>query len=246
MTTYGKVFGPTNSGAQTYPARTQIGSTYIMRPGRYTIYQIRVGKGNVVDDKEYCGIIDVEVSGENGPFSYAYGNGSGGATNSQNIAAEPIECSIPVQGGAEVKVYNSNPEAAVDVVISLEFSTVGQPKQRSYADGGAGVDTTADTELSILSTSMVQGGSIKQIRFAGSGQTDAKAGSGKLELEVPGQEGPFEYAIGAGSGGAATQSPAWADVINVDIPVGPNVTVTCKITTAEIMLSASVSIAVES
>lgn len=238
MVTYSKVFGPTDSVAGT---KTQVGSDYIVRPGTYSIYKIRVGKGNVTNAKECAGLITITVSGVNGPFEFAYGNGVGGATDSQNISAEEIDCAIPMQGGSTLKVYVTDAEAAKDVTVSIEFQS-GGGHMRSYSVGGAGSDTTADTELSVGTVTTVKAGTIRQIRFAGSGVVAAKAGTGKLTLTVPGLEGPFEYSVGAGPGGAATGSMSHADVIDVNIPVGVNISIPVKVTTAEVMLSVTVSL----
>lgn len=240
MVTYSKVFGPTDSVAGTL---TQVGSTYIIKPGSWVINKIIVGKGNVVNAKECAGKITITVAGTDGTYIYAYGNGAGGATNSGNGPAEPIECEISAKGGSEVKVYVTDAEIAKDVTVSLEFKS-GGGRVDSYATGGAGSDTTADTELALTAIKPTKPGSIKQIRIAGSGVVDAKAGSGKLILDVPGLDGPFEYAFGNGPGGATLSGPAWADVFNVDIPVTENTSITPKVTTAEIMLSVTVSLAI--
>ena len=80
---------------------------------------------------------------------------------------------------------------------------------------------------------------------------DADAGSGKLVIDVGGAGLPQEYAIGNGPGGATLSGPAWADVIDVDIgsdmrgtPIPVNTVITVKLTTPEIMLSATCSLAI--
>jgi len=201
-----------------------------------------------VNAKECSGIIDVEVGGVDGTFQYAYGNGAGGATNSSNMAAEPIECRIPAPSGATLKIYVTDAENAKDVTVSTEFWS-GIQRMDSYEAGGAGSDTTADTELTVGTITVVsKPGRIKQIRFAGSGVVDAKAGSGKLVIDVPGNGLPQEFAVGNGPGGATLSGPAWADVFDVDIGVGTaiipvNTVITVKLTTAEVMLSATCSLA---
>jgi len=240
-----KSFGPTDSVAGT---KTTVGTADALLDRDVTIYKIRVGKGNVVNAKECAGVITVEAKGLDGTHQYAYGNGSGGATNSaQNIAAEEIDCSIPISGNSIVTVSVTDAEAAKDVEVSLQFKEGRGPDVRSYAVGGAGQDTTADTLLALTTAPVMEkGGLIKEIRFAGSGVVDAKAGSGRLELKIPGLSGPFEWAVGNGPGGATLGGAAHADVINLPngIPVAKNVTVTINITTAEVMLSATCSIQV--
>jgi len=206
-----------------------------------------VGKGNVVNAKECAGTIEVEADGLDGTHIYAYGNGAGGATNSGNMAAEPIDCSIPITGNSKVTVSVKDAEVAKDVTVSVEFSPGLGRNVRSYAVGGAGQDTTADTELALTTSPVMEvGGTIREIRFAGSGVVDAKAASGKLYISVPGLSGPFEYAVGNGPGGATLSGAAWADVIDLPhgIPVGKNVTVSISLTSAEIVLSATCSIQV--
>jgi hypothetical protein len=244
---HSKVVGPTDSVAGT---KTQVGSDYIIPPtGSGHIHKLTVGKGNVVNAKECSGIITVEVSGVDGTYEYAYGNGAGGATNSSNMAAEPIDCRIPAPRGSTVKVYVTDAEAAKDVTVAFEIWT-GAMRVDSYEAGGAGSDTSADTELTVGTITVVsKPGRIKQIRFAGSGVVDAKAGSGKLVIDVPGQGLPMEFSVGQGPGGATLSGPAWADVFDVDIGVGNaiipvNTVITVKLTTAEIMLSATCSLAI--
>lgn len=241
-------FGPTDSAAGTKTtvgtAKTQLSDKNI------TIHRLRVGKGNVVNAKECSGFITVEAVGLEGSHVYAYGNGSGGATNNgQNGPSEEIECSIPIGAGVDVTVEVLDAEAAKDVTVSLGFDK-GQGKNvYSYGLGGAGVDTTADTLLAggMLdkktgkTTVVGVSGRIKEIRFAGTGVVDADAGTGKLVFEMPIIKGPWEYAIGNGPGGATLGGPNHADVFNVDIPVKANDSVVVNLTTAEIMLSATCS-----
>jgi len=241
---YGMAFGPTDSAAGT---KTTVGTAGALLDKDVTIYKIRVAKGNVVNAKECAGVITIEAKGLDGTHVYAYGNGAGGATNSGNSPAEPIDCSIPVSGNSVVTVSVTDAENAKDVIVSLHYRLGKGRNVRSYAVGGAGQDTTADTPLTLTTSPVIEAaGSIREIRFAGSGVVDAKAGSGKLVIEVPGLSGPFEYAIGNGPGGATLSGPAWADVIDLPqgIPVKENITVTIKLTTAEIMLSATCSIQV--
>lgn len=240
---FSKAFGPTDS--VTASAKTTVGSTYVIPPGQYVIKKIRVGKGQVTNAEPAVGEIEVEITGVNGTYQYAYGNGSGAATNTHNIAAEEIECSIPAPGGGTVKVSVTDPDDAADVTVSLEFHTGSGPRIDSYGVGADGTDTTADTELEIGTIKVTRAGRIKQIRFAGSGIVDAKAGTGILEIKVPGLAGPFEFAVGNGPGGAATGGIAYADVIDVDIPVTENATLSICVTTAEVMIAPHCSIAVQ-
>lgn len=242
---YSYVFGPTDSVAG---SKTTVGTAAPIWNKDCTIYMIRVAKGNVVNAKECAGFIEIEADGLVGPHIYAYGNGAGGATNSSNGPAELIEVSIPVTGNTTVTVSVTDAEIAKDVTVSLGFTPGLGRNVLSYSAGGAGQDTTADTKLTLTSTKphttkIQTPGMIREIRFAGSGVVDAKAGSGKLEFDVPNFNGPLKWAIGNGPGGATLGAPAWADVIDLKqgIPVDKNTTITIAVTTAEIMLSASCS-----
>lgn len=242
-------YGPTDSVAGTKtgvsPTTATVGRQAPPMSG--VIKKIRVGKGNVVNAKECAGKIEVEVGGVNGPFIFAYGNGSGGATNNgQNGPAEPIDAEVPVPAGAVVKVWVTDAEIAKDVTVELEVYS-GGGHMRSYDAGGAGSDTTADTQLTVGTITPVVSGNIKQIRFAGSGIVDAKAGSAKLVLSVPGQAGPFEFTVGNGPGGATLGGPQHADVIGskdepLNIPVKESSNVVVYLTSAEVLLSATCSL----
>jgi hypothetical protein len=241
-------FGPTDSAAGTKtglsPTTTLVGRQ--APPSGGTIRKIRIGKGNIVDAKECAGIVEIEVSGVSGPFQFAYGNGSGAATNSgANNRAEPIDCAIPVPGNAIMKVWVTDAEVAKDVTVSLEGYSEGG-LMKSYVAGGPGSDTTAATALTIGTITPIQAGVIKQIRFAGSGIVDAKAGTAKLTISIPGQAGPFEFSVGNGPGGDSLGCANEADVIGdqqnpLNIPVSLS-TITCYITSEEIMLSCTVSL----
>lgn len=258
---FSKSFGPTDSAAATI---TTIGSAYIVPPGGpYHIHEMLIGKGNVVDAKQCSGMVKVIVTTiEGGLFEYAYGNGSGAATNTgQNKHAEKIQCRIPAPSGASVTVRVEDAENAKDVTVSCAFWT-GRQQLNSYCWTDANQDTTADTELTLLEGALglitiTRPGHIRQIRFAGSGVADAKAGSGILVLEVPGQGLPQEFAVGDGPGGDSLGGSADADVIG-DLdkpnslgigaenngPIPKNTAIVAKLTTAEIMLSAMCSIQV--
>lgn len=241
MPLYSLVFGPTDSVAGT---KTTVGAAASLRPEGCHIYKMRVAKGNVVNAKECAGIITIEAPGLDGTHKYAYGNGTGGATNSSNYAAEEIHCSIPIAGNVLVTVSVTDAEVAKSVTVSLMFRIGMGRNVRSYTAGGAGSDTTAATIKTVGTIVMEQAGTIKEIRFAGSGIVDAKDGTGKLVIEVPGLKGPFEYAVGSGPGGATLGRGDNADVIDTEIPVGANVSVVVYLTTVEVMLSATCSIQV--
>lgn len=239
---FSKAFGPT--ATTTASVKTTIGSTFTVPPGSYGIKEIRIGKGLVVNAEPCCGEVEIEITGVDGTFQYAYGNGTGGATNTQNGPAEKIQCSIPAPGGSVVTVSITDPDNAADAVVSLKFFSGSVPRIDSYGVGADGTDTTADTELEIGTVQITKAGSIKQIRFSGSGITDAKAGTGILEIKVPGLAGPFEFAVGNGPGGATLGAISDADVIDVDIPVTLNATISIRVTTAEAMIAPHCSIAV--
>lgn len=236
-------FGPTDSSAG---AKTTVGSAIQISDKDITIHRLRVGKGNVVNAKECSGFITVEAVGLEGSHVYAYGNGSGGATNNgQNGPAEPIDCSIPISKNSVITISVTDAENAKNVVVGVEYHDGSGKNVRSYALGGAGQDTTATTPLALTTSPVMQkSGLIKEIRFAGSGVVDADAGSGELGIVVPGlPPASQEYCIGNGPGGATLGGPQWADVIDLPhgIPVTKGQTIGVNITTPEIMLSASCS-----
>lgn len=246
MYSFSKVFGPTDSVANT---KTTVGSTYILKPGGpFVIKKIRVAKGNVVAAKEYAGIIIIEITGVDGTYEYAYGNGvgnAGGATaGGGGGPAEEIDCLINAPSGGTITVSVKDAEAAKDVTVELEFWR-GSGRVDSYSCGGAGVDPAADTEKTVGTIKLTRAGYIKQIRYAAGNVVDAKASAGKLVIEVPGLSGPFEYAVVNGTGGDLGSSCLPADVRNVNIgPIPVNTTITVKVTHAEAMVSATASLAV--
>ena len=254
-----KIFGPTDSVAAT---KTTVGSTWTIPPGGpFHIHEICVGKGNVVDAKQACGLIKVEISSVDGVYEFAYGNGAGGATNSNNNAHEKIQCRIPAPSGGIVTVSVEDAEVAKDVTVSLDLWS-GFQRVDSYCWTDANQDTTADTELTlkegaVSSIALKRAGKIRQIRIAGSGVVDAKAGSGKLIIDVPGNGYPQEFAFGNGPGGATLGTGTDADVygdldrpesLNIGLNGGANIPVNtaivAKVTTAEVMLSVMCSIQV--
>lgn len=242
-----KSFGPTDSVAAT---KTQVGSAFNNYAEAMTITKIVVGKGNVVNALSNAGLIAVEVKGVDGPFEYAYGNGTGGAGGAvggdgPNGPAEPIDARIPVPPSAEIKVYVTDLNVAKDVTVSLGFSKGNLGKTRSYGQASTGGVTVADTEETMGAQTMVANGTIKQIRFAGSGIVDAKAGSGILRVAIGGYPYDLEFAVGNGPGGDLDGGPQWADVIDkLDIKVVQNQVVTPYIKSAEVMTTPYYSIAV--
>ena len=247
-----KGFGPTAAAAAT---EQQVGSDFYMptQPSsQWYIYRIRAGFSNIVNAKEVAGYIRVKVKGIEGDYYYIMGHGAGGATNSNGMAAQVIECGIKASGGALVQVYVYNAEAIKDAVISIHYRAGSGPNIHTYKCGGAGTDVTAGTEKTIgTMTVSEKAGMIKQIRFTGSGVVDALAETGILTLEVPGAKlNPFEFAVGHGTAGAATTNNTHCDVINLPegIPVGLNTVVTAKVknlaTTGSALLSVAVSIQV--
>ena len=238
---FSKSFGPTDSVAGT---KTTVGSSYVIPPGQYAIKKIHVSKGNVVNAKENAGVITIEITGVDGTYQYAYGNGTGGATNGGPAGpAEEIECLVSAPGGSTLTVSITDAEAATAAVVSLDFFD-GSGRVDSYSTGGAGKDPAAATELTVGTITVTKGGRIKQIRYACGQLVDGTSASGKLVLEVPGLAGPFEYAVGNGCSGATLGGAALADIIDVDIPVGTNVIITVKVTYTDAMDSATISLAV--
>lgn len=247
-----KVFGPTDSAADTLTALTPTAG--YQAPLDMTITRLRVGKGNVVNAKECSGFITVTVDGVVGsPFCIAYGNGQGGATNSSSIPAEEIPVQIPVPKNSMVIVKVLDAEIAKDVIVSIMCSAGQTSPMITMCAGGAGQDTTADTALTLTENAKLLGakmtpfrsGRLRTIRFAGAGVVDAKAGSAKLTLEISGYPYPLEFAVGGGPSGATLGVQALTDVINgIDIPVSQNSTIVAKVTSAEIILSASLSLIV--
>ena len=241
---YSKVFGPTAATA----AGATIGSAAELLNVDVTIYEIRVALANVVDAKEISGKIAITATGLDGTHEYAFGGGQGGATNSGTMPAEVIKCSIPISANSKVTITGTAAETLADCTVSLGFTPGRGRNVRSYYVGGAGQDTTADTNLALTTSPvMEEGGRIVNVRCcACGGVTDAKAGTAKLYIDVPGLSGPFEYAVGGGAGGAANAQNNIADNIDLPrgIPVKKNDTIAISITSAEIVLSAAASIQV--
>jgi len=248
MTQYSKVFGPTDSAADT---KTTVGAAASLRPGATNIKEIWVGKGNVVDAKECAGFITIESPGLDGPHHYAYGNGTGAAGGATagggGGPSEKIDCSIPIMPGALVTASVTDAEVAKDVTVELGFNKGSGRNVFSYVLGGAGVDPAADTLLALtdkltgVAVKMGKGGHIKEIRYAAGNIVDAKACSAKLEFLPPVIKGPWEYAVGNGPGADLGANHAFADVRDVDIPVKAQDVIVVNVTAAEALDSATVS-----
>lgn len=246
-----KAFLPTDAAAAT---EQKIGSDWRAPPGSggWTIYKIRCGFGNVANAKENAGYVRVKIAKQSGDFYYVVGAGCGAATISSGVAAEEIDCSIPMDNNALVQVYGYNAEAVKDFSISIQYRSGMGRKTLTYKCGGAGSDMTAGSELTIGTMTVDQGqGTMWEIRFTGSGVANAKAETAKLILEIPGNPlSPYEYSVGHGVGGNATGMHGYADVIKLKygIPLKDGVVITAKIindsTDGGNLLSCGVSIQV--
>lgn len=244
-----KVFGPTDSVADTL---TQVGSTYQLPPGDWVVYRASVAYGNVVNAKSCSGHIHLTTVERT--YDFAFGNGSGGATNANNFPAEPIDMAVHVPGNSSIMVYVLQADVSKDVTVCLQFKPGGLNNFRTLAAGGVSGngDTAADTEESFTVSAKLTGASLQpatngriyQIRYAGTGVVDAKANSAKIVVSVPGEAGPWEYAVGAGPGGATLGTGAWSDVINIPegIPIKAQGTIDIKITSAEVIKSPVISL----
>lgn len=241
-------FGPLAAAAGT----EQDFTTYNMPPkGPWNIFELRVGFANVVNAKESAGYVRIQVDGELGDYYYVVGKGTGGATNAGAMPAQTIQCSINAESAAKVTASIYNGEAIKDAVVSIAFRKGRGREVRTYRCGGAGTDVVAGTEKTIGTMPILKAGTLRQIRFTGSGIVDALAETGKLTLEIPGQgDVPHEWAVGHGASGAATTANQHCDVITLKhgIPLDKNITITAKflnlVTTGAALLSCGVSIQV--
>lgn len=248
MTQYSKVYGPTDSAADTI---TTVGAAASLRPEACIIKEIWVAKGNVVAAKECVGFITIAAPGLDGPHHYAYGNGvgaTGGATGGGGAGpSEKIDCSIPIKPGALVTVSVTDAEVAKDVTVEIGFNRGGGRNVYSYVLGGAGIDPAADTLLALVdkmtgvAVKIGKAGRIKEIRYAAGNIVDAKAASAKVEFILPTIKGPWEYAFGYGTGADLGANHEFADVRDVDIPVTANDVLIINITSAEALDSATLS-----
>lgn len=243
---FSKAFGPTVS--TTGSAEKQIGSDYIVPPGGpFHIEKIRIGKSSVTAGAEVRhGLVYIKCKGTDGTFEYAYGQGTGeDADASSQTPAEEIDCSIPVKSGGKLQCFVKDFVDAADVEISLMFMLGAGRKVQSY--GAIGSDTGADTEESMGTNVIDETGRIIQIRFVGAPIGDGESATAMIELIVPGHTGyPLEFAVGNGHGGDTIGHCSEADVIDIPggIPVGKNVTIDMRITSADIMKAPHYSIAV--
>lgn len=254
MTTFSKAF---SGGATTANTVLALAPTtgWVVPPGSFTIYRARVASVNIVNAKEQSGFLIVDVAGGR-KHAYAFGGGTGGATNSGTILPDEIDMSIPVQGGQTVIVSVLTAEVHNDTRVSLMYAEgMNGTENMTLAAGGAGQDLTAGTELTLTANTLLapvnmtpwRNGRIKQIRVTGAGIIDALAQGRRIVLSIPGQPEQFEFVAFNGPGGAATAIGCPSDVIkDLDIPVTANSTITAKVlttaTTGGAVLSAAVSL----
>jgi len=248
MTQYSKVFGPTDSAADT---KTTIGAVAALHPKATCIKELYVAKGNVVDAKECAGFISIGAPGLDGPHHYAYGNGTGATSHGGgSIPAEKIDVSIPILAGALVTVSVTDAEVATAVVVELGFNLGSGRNVYSYVLGGAGVDPAAVTlktlvdKITGVAVKMGKAGVIKEIRYACGQVVDAKSPSAKLVIKPPILKGPWEYAVGNGASGDTLGSASFADVRDVHIPVDAGHVIVCEVTATDAMVSATLSLQV--
>lgn len=245
MTQFSKVFGPTDSVADT---KTTVGSAASLRPEACIIKELWVGKSNVVNAKECAGFITVEAPGLEGPHHYALGNGCGGTTNGgPALAAEKIDCSIPIAAGALVTISVTDAEVALGVSVEVGFDKGSGRNVYSYVLGGAGVDPAKDTLLALtdkltgVAVKMGKTGRIKEIRYCAGNIVDAKEMQAKIEILPPVIKGPWEYVFGSGASGATLGGQAPTDVRDVDIPVKAGEVIVVNVTANDALDSATLS-----
>lgn len=112
----------------------------------------------------------------------------------------------------------------------------------TYAEvNTAEVDLTADTETTVLNTTIPsgKGGRIKQILVS---FESAVACSGYLELKLGSHSGPYRFAIGGASIFATSGAANSSIVIDVDIEVFANETVKGLVTVNSTATDAHVAI----
>ena len=245
MTQFSQVFGPTDSVADT---KTTVGAAAALRPGACIIKELWVGKSNVANAKECAGFITVEAPGLEGPHHYALGNGCGGATNGgPGIAAEKIDCSIPLAAGVLVTVSVTDAEIALGVTVEVGFNKGGGRNVHSYVLGGAGIDPAKDTLLHFVDkmtgvkVKMGKPGRIKEIRYCAGNIIDAKEMQATVEFIMPVIKGPWQYVFGSGASGATLGGQAPTDVRDVDIPVKANDVIDVTILANDALDSATLS-----
>lgn len=221
-------------------------------PGQYTIVRARIGYANIVNAKESSGFLVIQLSGGT-TWAFAYGGGTGAATNGGQMQAEDIDMSIPIGTGTLVTVKVITSEVHNDTRVSLMYIEGQGPTCMTLAGGGAGQDLTAGTELTLAVNSGLapvtltpyRDGRIIQMRIAGGGLVDALSQAMRITIQVPGLPEQFEFIAMSGPGGAATALGCKADVIsNLDIPVKANSTLTVKALTTVTTGGAVQSVAV--
>jgi hypothetical protein len=256
MGTYAKAFAGGATTANTVLALAPT-TGWEVPPGSYTITTIRIASVSIVNAKEQSGFVIVRKS-NGAKYVFAFGGGTGGATNAGSYPAEEIECSIPISVGEVVYVDVLTAEVHNDTRVSLMYEDGLQRECLTLAAGGAGQDVTAGTELTLTANALLapltmtpwRDCKIMQIRVTGAGIVDALAQGRRILLEIPGSKNTYEFVAGNGPGGAATALGCGADVIGknrpLNIPVTKNTTVTAKVlttvTTGAAVLSAAVSL----
>lgn len=240
---FSEAFGPTTSS--TGSAAKQIGSDLIIQPGTFHIEEIFIGKGPVTGVEQYTGIVYLVIKGVDGTYEYAYGRGiSAAADYGSGGPAEHIKCMIPAPGGAKLQVYVKDVVDCEGVTVSLMFHKGTCRRVQSYAVQGS--ITVAATEESMGTVVLTDAGRIVEARFVGNGNVDAKTATAIMKIKVPGQSGPFDFAVGNGHAGDVAGNVALSDVINIKggIPVGKNVTVDLRVLSVDVLMTPAASIQV--
>jgi len=237
---YSKVFGPSTTTADT---KGQIGSTYNMRPGGpFTITEARISGAGLTDAKAASGILHIEASGTDGPFEYAFGAGAGGAATVNGKHSEKVRTQIPIASGAELKAYLTTAEVLTDCLVELVFENGSKQAVRSYVSTFG--DLSADTLATKTMPAIIKAGAIIQIRVGAGNVVNAKAAGIKVSLRVAGNDGPFDYAMFSGSGGATNSGQMDAEVRDINVPVTQNQIVYVDLTAVEATKDSVVSLAV--
>lgn len=241
---FSTVRGPTDAAAAT---ETRLGGDDIEIPTRkpyFTLIGLQPNWAAIVDDLSAAGIIELKISGVNGPFRWVIGNGAGGATNVALPLPDYIPINIPVPGGAKVGIYVTFPNAVKDIICELEYieGKIGKP---TYSDCPAlTAAANADTRTGLGSITLLPGQWVLEtLRFVGGNVVDAKARSGKLEL-TGGSIIAAEHILGVGDGpgASASQSKGPAEVKRLNIPHSGSVSLGVYATMAEAYLHLGYSI----
>lgn len=106
----------------------------------------------------------------------------------------------------------------------------------------AGVDLTADTEITVATITMPRGGVITELFWNYANVTDAKASTGYLEVKSNLKQGPWRVPVGYGCGGAATLATSTKGSLKVSIPVQQNEIITITMTMNEACVDAHAGI----